>query len=47
MYFVLVETKGFTLEEINEVFEAVNPRQYSEQLLKERQEVRKGQSAVA
>lgn len=34
IYFFLVETKGLTLEEINEIFEERNPRAYSERLQK-------------
>jgi hypothetical protein len=37
MYFALVETKGLSLEEINEVFEQEHPRQYSERLQQEMQ----------
>ena len=35
IYIFLVETKGLTLEEINDVFDRPNPRKYSEQLLRE------------
>lgn len=35
MYFALVETKGLSLEEINEIFEQEHPRQYSERLQQE------------
>ncbi|KAF8194163.1 general substrate transporter [Pholiota molesta] len=41
IYFVVVETKGLTLEEINEVFEKEHPRPYSEQLQKEIRESRR------
>jgi hypothetical protein len=36
IYFFVVETKGFTLEEINEIFEQPNPPAYSQELLKKR-----------
>ncbi|GJC78937.1 lactose permease [Colletotrichum liriopes] len=43
MYFFFVETKGFTLEELDEVFEAKNPRKASVQAKKrERQVIREG-----
>ena len=35
IYIFLVETKGLTLEEINDVFDRPNPRKYSQQLLRE------------
>lgn len=41
IYLFVVETKGFTLEEINEVFEDDNPRRYSERLQREAQEERR------
>jgi len=40
IYLFLVETKGLTLEEINEVFEQSNPRVYSEQLQREAKHAR-------
>ncbi|OHX01099.1 lactose permease [Colletotrichum incanum] len=43
MYFFFVETKGFTLKELDEVFEAKNPRKASVQAKKrERQIMREG-----
>ena len=41
IYLVVVETKGLTLEEINEVFENEQPKQYSEQLQREIREARR------
>lgn len=41
IYFVVVETKGLTLEEINEVFEKEHPMRYSEQLQREIRESRR------
>ncbi|KJA16923.1 hypothetical protein HYPSUDRAFT_46832 [Hypholoma sublateritium FD-334 SS-4] len=41
IYFVVVETKGLTLEEINEVFEREHPKQYSEQLQRDIREARR------
>lgn len=35
IYFFVVETKGLTLEEINDVFAQPNPKAYSLQLQKE------------
>ncbi|KDR77321.1 hypothetical protein GALMADRAFT_279081 [Galerina marginata CBS 339.88] len=40
IHLFVVETKGLTLEEINEVFEDPNPRAYSERLQKETEEAR-------
>lgn len=40
IYFFVVETRGFTLEEINEIFEHPNPPSYSQHLLEQRE--RKG-----
>ncbi|PPQ80982.1 hypothetical protein CVT25_015135 [Psilocybe cyanescens] len=47
IYFFVVETKGFTLEEINEVFEDDNPRKYSERLQRETRESRKRRQGSA
>jgi sugar porter (SP) family MFS transporter len=44
MYFALVETKGLSLEEINEIFEQEHPRQYSERL---QQEMRRATERIA
>ncbi|KAF9478188.1 general substrate transporter [Pholiota conissans] len=41
IYFVVVETKGLTLEEIDEVFEKEHPKRYSEQLQREIRESRR------
>jgi hypothetical protein len=38
IYFFVVETKGFTLEEINEIFEQSNPPAYSQHLIKQREQ---------
>ncbi|KAF6757384.1 general substrate transporter [Ephemerocybe angulata] len=46
IYFFVVETKGFTLEEIGEIFGQDNPRQYSNKLLKDARLNRK-QAAAA
>ncbi|PPQ98005.1 hypothetical protein CVT26_003067 [Gymnopilus dilepis] len=43
IYLFVVETKGLSLEEINEVFEDPDPRAYSEQLLVETQAARRSQ----
>ena len=34
IYFFVVETKGFTLEEIGEIFGQPNPRKFSDELLR-------------
>ncbi|KAH9480303.1 Lactose permease [Psilocybe cubensis] len=47
IYFFVVETKGFTLEEINEVFEDDSPRKYSERLQREMRESRKREQGSA
>ncbi|KAH6912938.1 general substrate transporter [Coprinopsis sp. MPI-PUGE-AT-0042] len=36
IYFFVVETKQFTLEEVGEIFDHTNPRKYSEELMKQR-----------
>jgi hypothetical protein len=46
IYFFVVETKGFTLEEIGEIFSQPNPRQYSDQLLKNARAKQVGESAT-
>ena len=43
IYLFVVETKGLSLEEINEVFEDPDPRAYSERLLVETQAARRSQ----
>lgn len=47
IYFFVVETKGFTLEEIGEIFSQPNPRQYSDQLLKNARSNRRTESPTA
>lgn len=39
MYFFFVETKGFTLEELDDVFEAENPRKASVQAKKRQKRI--------
>lgn len=39
MYFFFVETKGFTLEELDEIFEAKNPRDASLQAKKRQTQI--------
>ena len=46
IYFVVVETKGLTLEEINEVFEREHPKQYSEQLQRDIREARRRHGGI-
>ncbi|TEB39855.1 general substrate transporter [Coprinellus micaceus] len=46
IYFFVVETKGFTLEEIGEIFSQSNPRQYSDQLLKNARAKQVGESTT-
>ncbi|KAK7447905.1 lactose permease [Colletotrichum acutatum] len=47
MYFFFVETKGFTLEELDEVFEAVNPRKASVEAKKRQQGIMRAGTAAA
>lgn len=46
IYFFLVETKGLTLEEINEIFEEKNPRSYSDEIQKQRKAARVADAAA-
>lgn len=39
MYFFFVETKGFTLEELDVIFEAKNPRKASVKAVKARKRI--------
>lgn len=40
IYLFMVETKGLTLEEINEVFEQPNPRRYGDRVQREAKSAR-------
>ncbi|EFI27205.1 sugar [Coprinopsis cinerea okayama7 len=42
IYLFVVETKGFTLEEIGEIFDHSHPKKYSQELLRKRKEGEKG-----
>lgn len=44
MYFFFVETKGVTLEELDAVFEAKNPRKASLQAKDTQQRIMKGEA---
>jgi hypothetical protein len=46
IYFFLVETKGLTLEEINEIFEEPNPRAYSDEIQRQRKATRVADAAA-
>lgn len=46
MYFYFVETKGLTLEELDSVFEADNPRKESVAVKRRQMQVAKGEMAV-
>lgn len=47
IYFFVVETKGFTLEEITEIFNQPNPKQYSNKLLSDARKARRAAAAAA
>lgn len=47
MYFYFVETKGLTLEELDAVFEADNPRKESVAVKKRQLQVAKGEMSVS
>ncbi|WYZ45076.1 hypothetical protein EsH8_VIII_000392 [Colletotrichum jinshuiense] len=47
MYFFFVETKGFTLEELDEVFEATNPRKASVEAKKRQKRIMRESGPVA
>jgi hypothetical protein len=47
IYFFFVETKGFTLEELDMVFEAENPRKASIEAVKARNHIARERTSTA